>query len=87
MRSWWLAERRARARPELLWCQEVAGEAYWKLHPIAFIGPGAIAPHDIEPFVASLPDGRKVRRRCCGYRPARLAWYEIPADPAAVAAP
>jgi hypothetical protein len=72
---------RAGRDPELLWCEEIAGATHWKLHPIAFIGPGPIAPHDIEPFAAAQSDGRIVHGVVVVIGRQHLAWYEIPGDP------
>jgi len=72
---------RAVRDPELLWYEEPAGETTWKEHSIEVIGPGAIAPHDIEPFTASRPGGRTVRGVVAVIGRQRLVWYEIPADP------
>jgi hypothetical protein len=72
---------RAGRDPELLWCEEKASGEPWIVHPIEFIGPGPIAPHDIEPFRATLPGGRQVRGVVAVINRQRLVWYEIPAEP------
>jgi hypothetical protein len=72
---------RACRDPELLWFEETAADRPWTAHKIEDIGPGPIAPHDIEPFAAVLPSGQKVRGVVAVIDRRRLVWYEIPDDP------
>jgi hypothetical protein len=67
--------------PELLWIEEAANDHLWAIHVIESIGTGPIAPHDIEPFQATLPRGQTVRGVVAVIDRQRLVWYEIPSDP------
>lgn len=71
---------RSCADPELVWLKE-AVDAPWSCHAIGKLGPGNIAPHDIEPFSLTLADGRKLRGVVLVIDRRVLVWYEIPADP------
>ncbi|HVW02123.1 MAG TPA: hypothetical protein VHB77_17360 [Planctomycetaceae bacterium] len=67
--------------PDLLWFQQTNADAPWTSHHIGHIGNGPVAPHDVNPFSALLPDGRKVRGVVAVIDRQKLVWYEIPADP------
>lgn len=73
---------RSGADPELLWLEEASPGEPWNEHRIDLLGRGPIAPHDIQPLEAKLPDGRRVRGVVVVLERRVLAWYEMPADPA-----
>jgi hypothetical protein len=72
---------RAVRDPDLVWLEETTPGGKWAVHKIETIGPGAIAPHDIVPFSASLPGGKSVRGVVAVLDRQRLVWYEMPDDP------
>lgn len=71
---------RSCANPELVWLHD-AGGSNWATHPIAALGAGPIAPHDIVPFSFVFSDGRNARGVVLVVDRRVLIWYEIPSDP------
>jgi hypothetical protein len=68
----------------LFWFQREPNKASWKEHQIAILNPAAWAsPHDLQPITFRHPAGRITRGVVAVLARQQLAWFTIPADPAA----
>jgi hypothetical protein len=72
---------RSCADPRLYWFEQHDNAAEWTAHPIAELGRGNVAPHDIHPIAFSRGDGAMLRGVVAVIDRKHLFWYEMPDDP------